>query len=239
MSKNDKLYEEYFANRNAKPPIDSDAILPSYLTNVLPADKKARILDIGCGWGTTLQAFKKIGFENLQGIDISASAIAHCKSQGLNVERIHTIISYCKKHRRKYDFILMSHVLEHIEKSEIIETLNVLRSRALEKEGCLCIMVPNAQSNTGCYWAYEDFTHSVLFTAGSLYFVLKSAGFTNVEFLDINGLEGSGIFRKSIKTILQKVYKININFWNKVTVSSFHRPSPQIYTFEIKAIAKY
>lgn len=43
-------------------------------------------------------------------------------------------------------------------------------------------MMPNAQSNTDCYWAYEDFTHYTLFIAGSLLYVLREAGFTNIEF---------------------------------------------------------
>ena len=38
------------------------------------------------------------------------------------------------------------------------------------------------QLNTDCYWAYEDFTHYTLFIAGSLLYVLREAGFTNIEF---------------------------------------------------------
>lgn len=48
-------------------------------------------------------------------------------------------------------------------------------------------MVPNAQSYTGAYWRYEDFTHNIMFTAGSSTYVLRSAGFENIEFLDPDG----------------------------------------------------
>lgn len=63
-------------------------------------------------------------------------------------------------------------------------------------------MVPNAQSNTNCYWAYEDFTHNYLFTAGSFLFVLREAGFTNIEFVDIDGMSG----QKEFKVILKKYF---------------------------------
>ena len=68
-------------------------------------------------------------------------------------------------------------------KHEIIPLLIKVRS-LLTQSGSLLVMVPNAQSNTGSYWAYEDFTHHTLFTAGSLYFVLRQAGFDSVEFVD-------------------------------------------------------
>ncbi|MGC9101323.1 MAG: hypothetical protein ACP5HC_08750 [Caldisericum sp.] len=41
-------------------------------------------------------------------------------------------------------------------------------------------MVRNVQSNTGAYWAYEDFSHFTLFTSGSIYYVLKMAGFDEI-----------------------------------------------------------
>ncbi len=50
--------------------------------------------------------------------------------------------------------------------------------------------MPNAQSHTGCYWAYEDFTHNTLFTAGSLLYVLKMAGFAHIEIIDKDALVG-------------------------------------------------
>lgn len=82
----------------------------------------------------------------------------------------------------------MSHVLEHLPKDMIIPVLQKIRDSLLNKDGELCIMVPNAMSNTNCYWAYEDFTHNTLFTPGSLLFVLREAGFSDITFLDPDGL---------------------------------------------------
>ena len=62
------------------------------------------------------------------------------------------------------DVIIMSHVLEHFPKDNIIPTLKKAYN-ILNPNGKLIVSVPNAQSNTGSYWAYEDFTHSTLFTS--------------------------------------------------------------------------
>jgi len=60
-------------------------------------------------------------------------------------------------------------------------------------------MVPNAQSPVGCYWAYEDFTHTTLFTAGSLYYVLKMAGFKEITFVDPLCIEGLPLWKKMVR----------------------------------------
>ncbi len=238
INPNNINHNEYFSYCNIVSSDYKNYQLQDYLRSVLPIDKKARIIDIGCGLGQTLIALKKLGYNNVRGIDISTYAVEQCKAKGLDVTLSPNIISFCRKRKKKYDFIVMSHVLEHVAKNEIIDTLKVIRSKILSDDGLLCIMVPNAQSNTGCYWAYEDFTHSLLFTSGSLFYVLKSAGFSNIKFLDIDGLQGHDFFRKMVKSVLLKYYKIKSNFWNKVTISSYHVQSPQIFTFEIKAIAK-
>lgn len=66
----------------------------------------------------------------------------------------------------------------------------------LADNGIIFISVPNAQSHTGCYWAYEDFTHSYLFTAGSLEYVLRAAGFSNVHIVDADCTTGCSLKRK-------------------------------------------
>ena len=89
-----------------------------------------------------------------------------------------------------------------------------------------------------CYWAYEDFTHTTIFTAGSLYFVLRSAGFEQVKFIDPTGCAGSSTLGRILRRALVCWYRTKIAFWNRVTGSSFHLPSPQIFTFELKALAR-
>jgi predicted TPR repeat methyltransferase len=232
------MYDDYFKCRNIEQGFYQGYRLPPYFKNVVPRNKSARILDIGCGFGQMLLALRKEGYRHLTGIDISAEAIDFCLKQDIEAIQTQDLIDFCRASGKKYDLIIMSHVLEHLEKAKIIETLHAIKAHLMQTGAALIIMVPNAQSSTGCYWAYEDFTHTTLFTAGSLYFVLKSAGFESVEFLDPDGLAGSKPVIRHLRRLLLLLYRAKLNFWNFVTISSFHRPSPQIFTFEIKAVAK-
>lgn len=232
---NNKIYNEYFTNRGVELPKPSKCYLQKYLLNVIGNDRNMSILDIGCGYGSNMFAFLNLGFKNVEGIDVSDEAINYCCNNNLNVKKC-DLTEYRGK---KFDFIIMSHVLEHLPKEKIITSLSYIKDNILNDNGRLCIIVPNAQSNTHCYWAYEDFTHNTLFTGGSLMFVLKEAGFREITFIDIDGLD---VARNSLIRLFKKfflnLYKLNMNFWNRVTSSMWHKPSPVIFTCEIKCIAK-
>jgi len=228
---------KYFEARQVKPEDYLDYTLPYWLKKRLPSNKDELILDFGCGFGQTLIELKKIGYKNVFGCDIDDHALNYCRSKGLNVEKVDSINSFVEKYKGKFDMVLMFHVLEHFPKSEIIPTLKAVKE-LLKEGGVLIITVPNAQSNTGAYWAYEDFTHEYLFTSGSIYYVLTMAGFRQIEFIDIDCTEGLPIIIKLIRKFLLKMYTSKVHFYNKITGSSFHKQSPEIYSFEIKVLAK-
>jgi SAM-dependent methyltransferase len=228
-------YESYFNFRRISPQAHDAYRLPPWLLSSLPKSKDARILDIGCGYGQTLRELRRNGYVNARGVDISHHAVKVCHEQGLDALVVDDLEQW--QPEAPYHFIFMSHVLEHIAKPRIIPTCAAIRS-FLFPGGKFCVAVPNAQSATNAYWAYEDFTHETLFTSGSLYFVLRSAGFDQIDFLDRNGLEGKSFLTRCIKYPLILAYRAKLSFWNRVTSSSFHQPSEKIFTFEIKALAQ-
>jgi 2-polyprenyl-3-methyl-5-hydroxy-6-metoxy-1,4-benzoquinol methylase len=230
-------YDDYYSRRGVDPGAQGETQLAPYLRALLPADRGAPILDIGCGPGGTLQALQRAGYASVMGIDLSAEAVAACERKGLSVRRC-DLLDFAATHAGPpFALIVMSHVLEHLPKERIIGAVAAIRNRLLAPGGSLFVAVPNAQSTTGCYWAYEDFTHTTLFTAGSLLYVLQAAGFSTVEFLDPDGTASLNPVRRAVMKALLKVYGMKIDFWNRVTSSSFHRPSPRIFTYEIKARA--
>ncbi len=237
---NDKIKKgSYFQNRNIGNTTYDEYKMPRFLTPYFESkDKNLAILDIGCGLGQMLSHLKNIGFNDLFGIDINDESINYCKQKELNVTQVSDIRDFAIKSEKKFDRIIMSHVLEHIDKENIIDTLIHIKKYLLKDGGVFLLMVPNAQSHTGAYWRYEDFTHNILFTAGSCIYVLRSAGFTEIEFIDPDGTKHMNIFKKIIIKSLIGIHKIKENFWNKVLQTSFHKVSPRIYTFELKVAAK-
>lgn len=226
--------KDYFNARNVT--FSTTGYIPQYLLPYLATmHPESQFLDIGCGGGQFLFGLQAMGYKNLYGIDIEPHAVAWCNNHGLCVKSVN-ILDY--KTEKKFDFIAMNHVLEHIEKNKIIDILAYIQKELLAPDGYLYITVPNAQSNTGCYWAYEDFTHTTLFTGGSLLYICSVAGIKNIEILDIDGLAHLPFLKKILKKIFINIYKLNIDFWNYITLSYYHKPSPKIYTYEIKIIAQ-
>ena len=212
--------------------------IPLHFKKILPENKDAKILDIGCGFGFVLSSLKELGYNNIHGIDISDEAVSTCKSHGLDVTKIEDLTTFLSSNTIRYDLVILTHVIEHIDKDKILQLLSDIKNKLLSDKGNLYLTTPNAQSNTGCYWRYEDFTHTIIFTAGSMIYALKSAGYKQIEFLDPNDIYKHGPIMKLVKIILLTIFKTNKKFWNKVTGTSFHAPSPEIYTFELKVLAK-
>lgn len=229
-------YQSYFEFRKVDPRDYGGYVVPAYLTKALGADRGVRVLDFGCGFGQLASALRRSGYRDVEGLDISPPAIAHCREIGLVCHNGGEQEFY-ERHAGLYDFVIMSHVIEHLKKEEIIPMLSRVKS-ILKPSGAVVVMVPNAQSHTNAYWAYEDFTHSTLFTTGSLYYVLRAAGFSTVEFIDLNCTEGLSIIKRTLKTVLLSIYRVNYKFWNRVTSSTVHAPSPIAFSFEVKAVAR-
>lgn len=223
---------DYFEARQVNAETYVNYKLPSYLKN-LP--KEAKILDFGCGLGQSLRALKDLGFKNLYGADINAPAMESLAQAGIKAKLIVGYKEVYDEDFSKFDVIILSHVLEHFPKEDTIPFLQFINQKLLAPNGSLFVLVPNAQSSTGCYWAYEDFTHHTLFTAGSLLYVLKCAGFKTIEFFDIDCFDGVNILKKPLRKILLLLFRFKTKMWNFATASSFHTASPVIYSYEIKA----
>lgn len=232
----DNSNKNYFNYRGITPEYYKKYAIPKYLRNLF-IRTDISVLDIGCGFGQFINALAQTGIKNIKGIDVSNTSVNYCVDKGLHVEHVKSIEEYSVNHKKEYDFIVMSHVLEHIEKKSIIKTLLFIKTM-LKDNGALIVMVPNAQSTTGCYWAYEDFTHTTLFTVGSLLYVLRAAGFQEIQLLDPECLDGLSFGKKVFRKFFLEIYKLNTLFWNKVTGSSYHAPSPTVFSYEIKVVAK-
>lgn len=210
---------------------------PRYVIPFLPKEKDAFILDIGCGQGSFVGDCMRFNRINTKGIDLSKEVVAYCQNNGLPVEHIESLEDFMENEKNKYDFIYMSHVLEHIKKEDIISTLYNIRTKLLNKNGKIFIIVPNAQSSTYSYWAYEDFTHNTLFTTGSLKYVLSASGFNNIELVDLDGFAEVSKKKLIFMKPLLKLYKLLKKFEMFITQSFYHASSPISYCWEIKAVA--
>lgn len=231
-------YNGYFRARNVTPQTYEEYVLPRHLADILPTDKNSPILDIGCGYCQMLESLRRLGFTILRGVDMSADAVQQGLRASLHVSLIDDLEEFIWTSEARYDLVIMSHVIEHIDKQRIIEILRLIRTRLLSSAGALYLATPNAQSPTNSYWAYEDFTHTTIFTSGSILYVLRQAGFESITFLDPDGVNYLSGTKKATKRILQALYRVNKHFWNRVMSDSYHRSSPEIYAWELRVLAR-
>lgn len=152
----------------------------SYYGRYLPKDKKAGILDIGCGYGSFLYHLQKEGYTNAAGVDISPEQVALARELGVKSIECADLIEYLKKKNKEFECITAFDVVEHFKKEELLTLLDAIYS-ALKPGGVFIMQSPNADGPFGSRYRYWDFTHEVAFTKTSVNQVLSAVGFNDVE----------------------------------------------------------
>lgn len=110
------------------------------LLDVVPKDKKIRILDFGGGSGLFSLELKRKGYKNLELVDISSSQCAQAREKGL--KNVHNgDEEYVVKHfKESFDFIFMCDVIEHLENPSST-LINI--GKVLKPGGLLFLTYPN------------------------------------------------------------------------------------------------
>ena len=228
----------YFELRNVAPEQYARYEMSAWLLRQLrEVPKEACVLDFGCGFGQVIQALKALGYSRTEGADIEPAAIAHGMASGHIVSDLRASDDFFEARRGQFDVIIAQHVLEHIAKGEVVHTVQRLRG-LLRPNGKLIVAVPNGQAFTGAYWAYEDVTHETLYTAGSIYHVLRAGGFSDVQFLDIDCTAGLGPVKATIRRAGWSLFSFYYKLMCRLLVSPTHAASPNIFSYEIKVVAR-
>ncbi len=150
------------------------------LADHLPADRKARVLDVGCGMGFALLALKHLGYAEVSGVESDRSQADSCKAKGLNVDLSSNTVAYLSERQSKFNSILALDLIEHIPVSQQLEFVHALAT-ALVPGGTLICTVPNANSVLASRWRYICWTHQTSFTEHSLDFLLYNGGFSEIR----------------------------------------------------------
>lgn len=189
MSKTDKaMYEKYheaiYKDKHEWRDYElTSAGFGEWYYNYLPTDKKARILDIGCGDGKFLFFLQRNGYTGIEGLELSSQQATEAEKHLMcPIHVVDSTSAFLKEHPSTYTMITMNDVLEHIPKHETV-SLSKAVLLALKPGGVLIVNVPQVSGFTSLYHRYDDFTHETLFTEMSIKQVLLSAGFCEIRFI--------------------------------------------------------
>lgn len=154
-----------------------------YFGGFLSKDKNARIIDLGCGNGGFVYWLQELGYKNAEGIDISKEQIEMARNLGIKNINQANVMDFLNKSLKNnfkgYDIIFARDLVEHFNKEEILDLLELIY-QILRENGILIIQTPNAESPFGGRYRYWDFTHEIGFTGSSINQVLAVSGFGEI-----------------------------------------------------------
>lgn len=155
-------------------------IIRSWIEPHLPADRSARILDVGCGQGYALATLHEIGFVHGHGIDSSPEQVAWAKARGRSAELVTSTPDFLSARPGTFDTILLMDVLEHVPRASQRSLLTAI-SGSLKPGGRLILTTPNALARIAAYTRYLDYTHETMFSPESLDYLLRHSGFAGAH----------------------------------------------------------
>lgn len=141
--------------------------------------KDAKILDLGCGPGRTLQFLKNKGFTNTVGIDISEEQTEIARRRGLNAITA-DVNDFLVQHVNEYDAVIMIDVVEHFSKSELLDLFKLIHY-SLKKDGIVLFQTCNGEGLYPNQIMFGDLTHMTILSAGSSEQLLKATGFDRIR----------------------------------------------------------
>jgi len=218
------FYQNYLANLN-KPSPQADWSRPYgwYLRGWLPADREARILELGCGEGNLLATLKGWGYREVRGIDLRPEAIAFCRHRGLKAD-LADARTYLRGKTGGFQLIVAVDLLEHLSREDGLRLLEDVH-RALHPNGAVILQVPNLGSPFGGTVFYGDLTHLTGFTETSIRQLLKLAGFSRVEVREAG--PGFWSVKSAIRYLGWGMLKIPLRLWHLLEGGN---PGPSVLT---------
>lgn len=206
-----------------------------YFSGFLPQDKKAKIIDIGCGNGSFVYWLNELGYENAEGIDISEEQIESARNLGIKNINQTNVIDFLNKSANndfgEYDIIFARDLIEHFNKEEILNLLELIY-RVLRKNGILIIQTPNAEGPFSGRYRYWDFTHEISFTESSISQVLAVSGFSEISIYPVRpAIHGLKSF---VRFIFWRLFEFVLRFYLLIETGA----SKGIFTQNLIAVAK-
>ncbi len=225
MNYRDKFYQKYASIQTSQ--LYGEASLDkikkqflawqSYFGKFLPKDKNAKILDLGCGNGGFVYWLQQIGCQNVDGIDISEEQIESAQKLGIKNIQQADIKEFLMDKKNIYDIIFARDVLEHFNKEEIIDVLDIVFN-SLKQGGKFVCQTVNAENLLWGRLRYGDFTHETAFTKESASQIFYISGFKNIKvYSQLPVIHGAKSF---IRFILWKFIEICLKFYLLIETGS-------------------
>lgn len=147
----------------------------------MPAEKSARIVDLGCGVGSFVHWLREAGYTDVQGYDLSAEMVEAAHAAGVtSVQQSDMTAVLAATPDASVDAYVVFDVLEHLPTETLFSACDDI-ARTLKPGGTLVAHVPNAGAVFGALVRYGDLTHERAFAPSSIRQLLMATGLAEVR----------------------------------------------------------
>lgn len=150
-----------------------------YYGCLLPPDRNARILEVGCGYGAFLYYLRAEGYRNVEGVDISPEQVEAARCLRIPNVTCADAVEFLNRRPETYLCVVAIDFLEHFLKQEILGLLDAIY-KSLKPGGRFILQSPNADGPFAGRLRYWDFTHEFALTGTSARQILETADFGEV-----------------------------------------------------------
>ncbi len=212
----EQFYKDYFNSQSGRTfYLDMEAkmksekhLLAKEILPLLPSNKDANILDIGCGFGSFIYMLKSNGYTNIKGIDLSPGQVKVAHELGLQEVELQDLMPYLNNNQNKFDVITGIDIIEHFSKDELMEVLTAVKN-SLRNNGIAIFRTPNLDAPFATLYANGDFTHENYLNYSSANQVLMTVGFHEIEVKDAL-MESMGFLKEILRKITWAIVKFGI-----------------------------
>jgi SAM-dependent methyltransferase len=178
------------------------------LDRLMPSDRSAKIVDIGCGTGFVVSALLKLGFSNAIGFDSDKGQVAEAQRRELPVTQVPVsqTLEWLNSHANSFDVVTIFDVLEHIPVDKQLPFLRGVNA-ALKAGGTVVCQVPNSNSLVSSRYRWGDWTHHSSFTEHSIDFVLYNAGFDNIAVSETPDARPHFLTKSMIRWLMRQFFR--------------------------------
>jgi SAM-dependent methyltransferase len=173
-------YDDYYDAANLSVPTFVDRRLDEIVAGFAPYRRANRLLDIGCGAGSLLEAARRAGWE-AEGVEVSRPSVEHVRARGFEV--FYGELAEAHYPAASFDVVTASEILEHLpEPKELLREI----ARIVRPGGLFWGTTPHGRGLSaralGVGWsAVHPPEHLQLFSLPGLRGLLASAGFRRVR----------------------------------------------------------
>ena len=200
----------------------------------LPVDRDARILEIGSGRGYLLNYLRQQGYVLAHGIDACPESIETARQRDLNCECADAFQYLCRTDKGKWDCIISIEVIEHFTKEDALILTKLIYTK-LRPEGRLIFKTDNGYNLMAYSALCYDITHEYLFSQQSMKQLFVWSGF-NLANIEIKG-SFSWVFWKNPLNYIGLSVETALNLFTKLLHRLYGRNTTTIFTKSILAKA--